>query len=120
MGRNLSVPIGVTPDNLIKEMEEKIDTEIIDLRTLSPLDEDTVMRSVKKTGRVVVVHEAPRTCGMGAEIAASINEKDFLSLEAPVERVTGFDVPFPLFKLENYYLPNVNRVTRAIERVANF
>lgn len=101
-------------------LQEKIDTEVIDLRTLSPLDEETVMRSVKKTGRVVVVHEAPKTCGLGAEIAASINEKVFLSLEAPVERVTGFDVPFPLFKLENYYLPNVNRVTRAIERVANF
>jgi pyruvate dehydrogenase E1 component beta subunit len=101
-------------------LQEKIDTEVIDLRTLSPFDEETVMRSVKKTGRVVVVHEAPKTCGLGAEIAASINEKVFLSLEAPVERVTGFDVPFPLFKLENYYLPNVNRVTRAIERVANF
>ena len=77
---------------------------MIDLRTLQPLDLDTVVASVKKTGRCVVVHEAPRTCGFGAELAALVQERCFTSLEAPVARVTGFDTPFP-YTLENEYLP---------------
>ena len=100
--------------------KDTAEVEIIDLRTLSPLDSETITRSVEKTGRAVVVHEAPRTCGLGAEITALINEKAFLNLEAPVERVTGFDVPFPLYKLESYYLPNVERIIRGIENVVKF
>ena len=94
--------------------------EVIDLRTLSPFDIETVINSVKKTGRAIVVHEAPRTAGLGAEIVAQINEKALLDLQAPVERVTGYDTIFPLAKLENYYLPDVKKVTEAIERVMKF
>ena len=99
---------------------DKIDVEVIDLRSLSPIDVNTIAKSVSKTGKAVVVHESQRTCGLGAEVSSLINEKVFLSLEAPIERVTGFDVPFPLFKLEDYYLPNVNRIVTGIEKVANF
>ncbi len=99
---------------------EKIDLEIIDLRTISPMDGDAIVASVKKTGRAVVVHEAPRTCGLGAEIIALINEKAFLSLQAPIERVTGFDIPVPLLKAEHYYLPNAKRIAMAIKKVLSF
>jgi pyruvate/2-oxoglutarate/acetoin dehydrogenase E1 component len=97
-----------------------ISLEIIDLRTLSPLDVSTLMQSVEKTGRAVVVHEAPRTCGLGAEIVAQITEKALLSLEAPVERVTGFDTVFPLPQLEQYYLPTPERIIAAVRRVLAF
>lgn len=100
--------------------ERGVRTEVIDLRTLSPLDTETIMESIKKTKRAVIVHEAPRTCGLGAELAARINEKALLYLEAPVERVTGFDTIMPLPKLEQYYLPNAERVTEAIDRVMSF
>ncbi|OGD45868.1 2-oxoisovalerate dehydrogenase [Candidatus Bathyarchaeota archaeon RBG_16_48_13] len=103
-----------------EKLKGKIDVEVIDLRSLSPIDVETVTKSVAKTGRVVTVHEAPRTCGLGAEITALINERVFLSLKAPVERVTGFDVPFPLYKLEDYYLPSINRIIKGIEKVASF
>src|SRR3989338_788092 len=102
-----------------EEIKNKYDLEIIDLRTLSPFDIDTIINSVKKTGRAIIVHEAPKTLGLGAEIVAQINEKALLSLEAPVFRVTGFDTIFPLAKLENYYLPT-NRIKRGIEKVMNF
>jgi len=109
---------------LSREAAEKVaDTtsvEVIDLRTLSPMDTATITKSVEKTGRALVVHEAPRTAGLGAEIAAVINETAFLSLEAPIERVAGFDVPFPQHKLENYYLPDTDRIVRAIQKVASF
>jgi pyruvate dehydrogenase E1 component beta subunit len=101
-------------------VRDRISVEVVDLRTLSPMDTATITKSVEKTGRAVVVHEAPRTAGLGAEITAVINETAFLSLEAPIERVTGFDVPFPQHKLENYYLPNTERIVKAIEKVANF
>jgi pyruvate dehydrogenase E1 component beta subunit len=101
-------------------VKDRISVEVIDLRTLSPMDTETITKSVEKTGRAVVVHEAPRTAGLGAEITAVINETAFLSLEAPIERVTGFDVSFPQHKLENYYLPNTERIVKAIEKVANF
>lgn len=94
--------------------------EIIDVRTLKPLDEKTILKSVEKTGRAVVVHEGPRTCGFGAEISALIGEKALLSLKAPVLRVTGWDTPFPLHKMENYYLPQPVRVVRAIRKVMEF
>ena len=103
-----------------EKVKDTASVEVIDLRTLSPMDTATITRSVEKTGRAVVVHEAPRTAGLGAEIAAIINETAFLSLEAPIERVTGFDVPFPQHKLENYYLPNKERIVEAIEKVAKF
>jgi pyruvate dehydrogenase E1 component beta subunit len=95
------------------------DLEIIDLRTLLPFDIDAILTSVKKTGRVVVAHEAPRTCGFGAELAASIQERAILHLEAPILRVTGFDTPFP-YTLEHEYLPDANRILDAVERVVNF
>jgi pyruvate dehydrogenase E1 component beta subunit len=100
--------------------EAGVSVEIIDLRTLSPMDVSTVITSVAKTGRAVVVHEAPRTCGVGAEIVAQINEKALLALEAPVERVTGFDTVFPLPQLEKYYLPTSERIIAAVRRVLAF
>ncbi len=104
----------------IEKLGEKYSVELIDLRTIYPLDVDAVIGSVKKTGRCVVVHEAARTCGFGAEISALVSESDLLSLKAPVERVTGFDVVMPLAKYENFYLPNEKRVSRAIEKVMGF
>ena len=89
--------------------------ELIDLRTIYPFDMDAVAESVKKTGRCVVVHEAPLTCGFGSEISARIMERCFLELEAPVQRVAGFDTTMPYYKLELDYLPDANRVSRAIE-----
>jgi pyruvate dehydrogenase E1 component beta subunit len=94
--------------------------EVIDLRTLSPLDSEAIIESVKRTHRAVVVHEAPASCGVGAEIVARINEKALVHLEAPVHRVTGFDTVMPLPKLEKYYLPNAERVLEAVNRVVNF
>jgi 2-oxoisovalerate dehydrogenase E1 component beta subunit len=99
--------------------QEGFDPEIIDLRTLLPLDVETVLESVRKTGRVVIAHEAPKTCGYGAELAALIAEKALMSLEAPIARVAGFDTPFP-YTLENEYLPGPERVALAIRRTATF
>lgn len=90
--------------------------EVIDLRTITPLDRDAVIASVQKTGRAVILHEAPRQCGFGAELIALINEHAFYYLQAPVIRVTGFDIAMPLLKLEDYYLPNVSRTVKGIER----
>ncbi|NIS61966.1 MAG: alpha-ketoacid dehydrogenase subunit beta [Proteobacteria bacterium] len=100
--------------------EEGVNSEVIDLRTISPLDDGTILTSVGKTGRVVIVHEAARTCGLGAEIIARINEKALLSLDAPVERVTGFDTVFPLYKMEHHYLPGPGRILRGIRKVMAF
>jgi pyruvate dehydrogenase E1 component beta subunit len=102
-----------------RSVGEGFDPEVIDLRTLLPLDSETVLESVRKTGRVVIVHEAPRTCGYGAELAAMIAEKALLSLEAPISRVTGFDTPFP-YSLENEYLPSPERVALAIKQTVTF
>jgi len=98
---------------------EGIDCEVIDLRSLQPLDLDTVVASVKKTGRCVVVHEAPLTCGFGAELAALVQERCFTSLEAPVARVTGFDTPFP-YALENEYLPRAPRILEALRQTMTY
>jgi pyruvate dehydrogenase E1 component beta subunit len=84
------------------------------------MDGEAIINSIRKTGRGVVVHEAPKTCGLGAEIIALINEKAFLSLQAPVERVTGFDIPVPLSKSEHYFLPNPKRIVMAVKKVMNF
>ncbi|HSN90014.1 MAG TPA: alpha-ketoacid dehydrogenase subunit beta [Anaeromyxobacteraceae bacterium] len=99
--------------------EEGIDCEVLDLRSLQPLDLDAIVASVRKTGRAVVVHEAPRTCGFGAELSALVQERCFLSLEAPIQRVTGFDTPFP-YTLENEYLPRAPRILKAIREVVRF
>lgn len=104
----------------VAEEAKGIDLEIIDLRTLSPMDVKAVRASVEKTGRAVIVHEAPRSCGLGAEVAALIGEKSLLYLKAPIERVAGFDTPFPLYKLEKYYLPDAARVMRAVERAMRY
>jgi pyruvate dehydrogenase E1 component beta subunit len=103
----------------VKGEEQGYDLEVIDLRTLVPFDIETILTSVKKTGRVVIVHEAPRTSGFGAELAATIQEKAILHLEAPILRVTGFDTPFP-YTLEHEYLPDVHRILDAVERVVSF
>jgi len=96
--------------------EEGRSLEVIDLRALSPLDLDTVLTSVRRTGRCVVVHEAPRNVGLGAELAARIGEEAFYSLEAPVLRVTGFDTPYPASRVEEEYLPDLDRVLDAVDR----
>ena len=92
--------------------KEGISAEVIDLRTLVPLDERSVVASVEKTGRAVVVHEAARFCGFGAELSAILAEKAFYSLKAPIARVTGYDTPFP-YALEHEYLPNAERIAHA-------
>jgi pyruvate/2-oxoglutarate/acetoin dehydrogenase E1 component len=94
--------------------------EVVDLRTLKPLDEETLLRSVAKTGRVVVVQEAPRVCGFAAEVAAVLAEKAILDLRAPVKRVTGYDVPYPYWTIEDAYLPSVERVVRAARELLEF
>jgi pyruvate dehydrogenase E1 component beta subunit len=94
--------------------------EVIDLRSLSPFDEPAILASVRKTGRLVIVHEAPRTCGLGAEVAARVAEKALDALEAPIVRVTGHDTPMPLLKSEDYYIPDARRVLRGIEKVAAY
>ncbi len=100
--------------------EEGKNLEVIDLRTLSPLDMDPVYASVRKTGRAVVVHEAPTTLGLGAELAARITERCFYSLEAPVFRVGGFDTPYPPSRVEEEYLPDLDRVLDAVDRTLAF
>ena len=99
---------------------EGIEARVVDLRSLSPLDVDLIAGSVRETGRAVVVHEAPRTLGMGAEIAARIMEEAFDSLEAPVARVTGWDVPYPPAALEAHYLPSVERIAAAVRRTVTY
>src|SRR5439155_19400326 len=91
--------------------------EVLDLRSLRPLDEEALLASVAKTGRVVIVHEAPRTAGFGAEIAAIMAEKAIFDLQGPVLRVTGYDVPYPYWTIEDAYMPSVERVVDAIDRL---
>lgn len=95
------------------QAEDKVSVEVIDLLSVSPLDTETVSTSVAKTGRAVVVHEAPRHCGVGAEVVARLVEHTFLSLEAPVRRVTGFDVQMPYFAREKFYIPGKDRILQA-------
>lgn len=98
-------------------MPEDVSVELIDLRSIYPWDMDCVIESVRKTGRCVVVHEAPKTCGFGAEISSTIQEHCFLNLHAPVQRVTGFDTVMPYYKLELEYLPESPRIRGAVEQV---
>jgi pyruvate dehydrogenase E1 component beta subunit len=95
---------------------EGVSIEIVDLRSLSPLDYDTILGSVKKTGRAVVAQEAPGNVSVGSEIAATITEKAFYMLEAPVLRVSGFDTPFPPAALEGVYLPDADRILDAVDK----
>jgi 2-oxoisovalerate dehydrogenase E1 component beta subunit len=107
-------------DRAAREAEaEGIDCEVLDLRSLQPLDLDAIVASVSKTGRAVIVHEAPRTCGFGAELVALIQERCFLRLEAPVARVTGFDTPFP-YSLEAEYLPRAPRILKAVREAVRY
>lgn len=102
-----------TADELAKQ---GISAEVIDVASIKPLDSETLLRSVQKTGRCVIIHEAPRTCGFGAEIAAIISEQAIYSLIAPVLRVTGYDVQIPYFQLEKAYLPSVARILAAAKQ----
>ncbi|GGC80471.1 alpha-ketoacid dehydrogenase subunit beta [Marinobacter halophilus] len=97
--------------------EQGVSCEVIDVATVSPLDRDTLLCSVAKTGRAVIIHEACRNGGVGAEVAASIAEGAFLDLQAPVVRVTGYDTVMPYYRNEQYYLPQVEDITRAVEQV---
>lgn len=104
-----------------KELESQgISAEVIDVATIKPLDTETILNSVAKTGRLVIIHEAPLTCGVGAEIAAQIAEKGLLSLQAPIQRVTGYDTVVPYFKLEKQYIPSKNRIINAVRKVMEF
>ncbi len=98
----------------LDQLPENISADLIDLRTIYPPDVETIAESVRKTGRAVVVHEAPKTAGFGAEISSLIQERCFLYLEAPVQRVTGFDTIMPYYKLEKIYLPDADRIGRAV------
>ena len=95
--------------------QEGIDAEVIDLATISPIDTDTILASVAKTGRLVIVHEAARNCGVGAEIAALVAERGLYDLTAPIPRVTGFDTVMPLYRLENDYIPSIARICDAVK-----
>ena len=102
-------------DAATKAAQQGVEAEVIDLRTLWPLDIDAIISSVRKTGRLVVVHEAPRTCGFGAELCSLVTERVFYHLQSPPIRVTGFDTPFP-YALEMDYLPLSNRILPALVR----
>lgn len=100
--------------------KEGIDVEILDLRTLWPFDIDAIVATAKKTGRVVIVSEESRVCSLNSEIAAQIQERCILSLKAPIQRVTSWDLPYPQFALENYYFPNAKRIINAVKKVNEF
>ncbi|MGE6260960.1 alpha-ketoacid dehydrogenase subunit beta [Heyndrickxia sporothermodurans] len=103
-----------------KAKEEKIHCDVIDLRTLYPLDREMISESVQKTGRAVIIHEAHATSGLGADIISLIQDTSFLYLKAPIQRVTGFDVPVPFYTLEKHYLPNENRILESIKKAVFF
>ncbi|MFS0645433.1 alpha-ketoacid dehydrogenase subunit beta [Siminovitchia sp. 179-K 8D1 HS] len=112
------VPVAVQAAENMKD--QGVHCDVLDLRTLYPLDKDMIAESVQKTGSAVIVHEAQATNGLGTEIIALIQDTSFLYLKAPIERVTGFDVPVPFYALEQHYLPTVERVMKAIEKTVNF
>jgi pyruvate dehydrogenase E1 component beta subunit len=111
---------GMVPVALAAAEELDASAEVVDIRTLKPLDEETLLGSVAKTGRAVIVQEAPRVAGFGAEIAAVLAEKAILDLRGPVLRVTGYDAPFPFWSLEDEYLPTPPRVVEAVAKVMGF
>lgn len=120
-GEKLSIITYGSMVPLVKSTVEKhsLDADVLDLRSLMPLDIDAIEKSVSKTGRVMIVHEAPRTLGMGAEISALISERMIEYLYGPILRVTGPDTPIP-YRLEEYYLPNESRITKTAEKLLNF
>jgi pyruvate dehydrogenase E1 component beta subunit len=99
---------------------ENIEAEVIDVATLKPLDSATILKSVARTGRLVVVHEAPMTCGYGAEIAARVAGQGLTSLLAPIERVAGYDTVMPYPRTESFYMPSVNRIIQAVRRTVAY
>jgi pyruvate dehydrogenase E1 component beta subunit len=103
-----------------EELDGDASVEVLDIRTLKPLDEDALLSSAAKTGRVAIVQEAPRTCGYAAELAAILAEKAILDLRGPVLRVTGFDVPYPYWQIEDAYMPSVARVVDAVRKLLEF
>jgi pyruvate dehydrogenase E1 component beta subunit len=107
-------------ERVAEALEGEASIEVLDLRTLKPLDEEGLLASAAKTGRVVIVQEAPRTAGFGAEIAAILAERAILDLQGPVLRVTGYDVPYPYWKLEDAYMPSLERVVDAVRRLLAF
>ena len=109
----------MVPTVLSTVKKNNLNADVLDLRTLLPMDVNAIISSAKKTGRVVIVHEAPRTLGMGAEISALISERAIEYLYAPILRVTGPDIPFP-YRLEDYYMPNEARIMKAVNRVMEF
>ncbi len=100
--------------------QQGIQVEVIDLATISPIDSATILESVEKTGRLMIVHEAPKNCGVGAEIAAIVAEHALTSLVAPIQRVTGFDTMMPYYKLENFYMPSVTRIMTTAKHLMEF
>ncbi len=112
------VPIALSAVKKLKDND--IHCELIDVRTLFPLDKDIIMESVQKTGRTVIVHEAHATGGVGNDVVAIINDTSFLYQKAPVERVTGFDVPVPYFGYEDHYMPTAERIIHAVKKVMKF
>jgi len=100
--------------------EEGLSIEVVDMRSLSPIDTDTIVGSVKRTGRAIVVHEAAQTLGIGSEVAARIQELAFYHLEAPVLRATGFDTPYPPAMIEEYWLPSVDRILDLVEKTMDY
>jgi len=113
-------PLRTCVEAAVAAREDGRALEVIDLRSLSPLDIGTVVDSVRKTGRCVVVHEAPVTAGLGAEIAARVTQECFYHLEAPVQRVGGFSTPYPPSRIEEHYLPDLDRVLDAVDRAFAF
>lgn len=109
--------VATAMDAALAASDDGISLEVIDLRSLSPVDFETVEASVRKTGRLVITHEAQQSGGLGAEIAASITDRCFFHLEAPPARVTGFDVPYPSARLEEHFLPDLDRILDAVDRV---
>jgi pyruvate/2-oxoglutarate/acetoin dehydrogenase E1 component len=104
----------------IDALDGEASVELLDIRSLKPLDEDALLAAAAKTGRVAIVQEAPRVCGFAAELAAILAEKAILDLQAPVLRVTGYDVPYPYWTIEDAYMPSVERVVDAVRRLLAF
>ena len=104
----------------VAEAMNEFSIEVIDLRTLNPWDYYTLSESVRKTKRAIVVQEAPRNCSLASEISATLTEKLMLELDAPILRVTGFDVPYPYSAHENFYLPGFERISKAVKEVVGF
>lgn len=119
-GKNITLVAWGSMLHRVLQAVEGYEAEVIDLMTLNPFDEETLFKSVKKTGRVVIVYEAPKTCAFGAELSAFLAEEAIFYLKAPILRVTGYDVVMPLPKLEDYYIPTVERIRKALEEIMKY